>query len=183
MDGFLGEIRMFAGNYAPEDWAMCDGTLMPIQGNEALYSILGTKYGGDGVTNFALPDLRGRLPVHAGQGTGMPLAHPIGQTFGTETVTLTEATIPSHSHGWETYPQPSTTEAPAGQMLATNVPSSAAPTFAGLYRITAPTSSNVGPMASQTIGSTGLGGVHANTMPGLVISFIIALQGNYPTRP
>jgi len=183
MDGYLGEIRMFAGNFAPENWALCNGALLAIQDNQALFSILGTKYGGDGVTNFALPDLRGRLAVHAGQGAGMPTAHPIGQQFGTETVTLTEPMLPGHSHGWETYPQPSTTEAPAGQMLATNVPSSAAPTFAGIYRTTAPTSANVGPMAPQAIGSTGLGGAHANVMPGLVISFIIALQGNYPTRP
>jgi microcystin-dependent protein len=113
----------------------------------------------------------------------MPFVHPLGQTFGTETATLTQETIPPHSHGWETYPQPSTTEAPAATMLATNVPSAAAPTFAGIYRTTAPTPSNVGPMASQAIGSTGLGGAHANVMPGLVISFIIALKGNYPTRP
>lgn len=183
MDGYLGEIRMFAGNYAPEDWAICDGSLLPIAQNEALYTLLGTTYGGDGVTNFGLPDLRGRLAVHAGQGPGMPSPHPLGQPFGSETVTLTQAAVPAHTHQWQTYPQPSTTEAPSGQTLGTNVPSSLAPTFAGIYRTTAPTAGNTGPMASQTIASTGQGGPHANVMPGLVISFIIALRGNYPTRP
>lgn len=183
MDGFLGEIRMFAGNYAPEDWAICNGALLSIAGNEALYSLLGVKYGGDAVTNFALPDLRGRMAVHAGQGPSMPFLHPLGQQFGSETVTLTEAMMPAHSHSWQTYPQPSITEAPQAQMLGTNVPTSTTPTFSGIYRTAASTPTTIGPMASQMIGSTGLGGAHVNIMPGLVISFIIALKGNYPTRP
>lgn len=185
MDGYLGEIRMFAGGYAPENWALCNGALLPINGNEALYSILGVTYGGDGRTNFALPDLRGRLAVHAGQGTGMTQNHLRGQAFGVEAVTITEATMPAHTHAFNTYAQPATSEDPTGRMLATNVPVNAT-SFTGMYNTTAFTTTptpNFATMASQMITSQGGNQAHANIMPGLVINFIIALQGNYPVRP
>ncbi|MEN2978570.1 tail fiber protein [Tistrella bauzanensis] len=186
MDGFLGEIRMFAGPYAPEDWALCGGQVLTVAGNEALFSLLGTTYGGDGVTNFALPDLRGRLAVHAGQQPGMPINHPRGQKFGTETVTLTEATMPAHSHAMRAVSQSSTSEAPEGLMLGINVPTPSYPTFSGIFNTTAPVStptSNTGPMAEEMIGSEGANQQHYNVMPSLVINFIIALKGSYPTRP
>ena len=185
MDGYLGEIRMFAGGYAPENWALCNGALLTIQGNEALYSILGTVYGGNGTTNFALPDLRGRLAVHAGQGPNMTENHPRGQSFGAEQVTIVEATMPPHNHPFYAYPQPATLEVPTGNMLATNVPVSAT-AFTGMYNTTPFTTTpapNFMTMASQMISAEGGNQAHANIMPGLVINFIIALQGNYPVKP
>lgn len=184
MDGYLGEIRMFAGGYAPENWALCNGALLTVQGNEALFSILGTTYGGNGTTNFGLPDLRGRVAVHAGQGTGMPINHPRGQSFGAETVTITESTMAPHTHTFNTYPQPATSEDPTGRMLATNVPAGV-PTFTGIYNTTAftTTPANYGAMSSSMIEAVGGNAAHANVMPSLVINFIIALQGSYPVRP
>lgn len=185
MDGYLGEIRMFAGNYAPENWALCDGSLLLISANQALYSILGLTYGGDGVVNFGLPDLRGRVAVHAGQGTGMPINHPRGQAFGAEAVTITESTMAPHTHTFNTYPHPATSEDPTGRMLATNVPGSV-PAFPGIYNTTAFTTTppaNYGAMSPSMIEAVGGNAAHANVMPSLVINFIIALQGSYPVRP
>jgi len=96
-NNFIGEIKMFAGNFAPQGWARCEGQILPIQQNQALFSILGTTYGGDGLTTFALPDLRGRAPLHFGQGPGLT-AYEIGQTGGTESNTLTVGQMPAHSH-------------------------------------------------------------------------------------
>ncbi len=121
MDGYLGEIRMFAGNYAPVGWALCDGRLMPISGNDALFALLGTTYGGDGATNFALPDLRGRVPMSVGTGVipgnGQSLTPRIlGASVGVETVTLTQENLPSHTH-----------QMAAGAAGATNAPGSKLP--------------------------------------------------------
>ncbi len=99
-DGFLGEVRMFAGNYPPRNWAFCDGQLLSIAYNQNLYSIIGTNYGGDGRTSFALPDLRGRAPISAGTGTGLS-SYNIGQIGGAETVTLSENQLPQHTHSAE----------------------------------------------------------------------------------
>ena len=98
-DPFVAEIRIFPFNFAPKGWAWCDGQLMPLSQNTALFSLLGTVYGGDGKSNFALPDLQGSAPMHPGQGPGLSL-HDLGEMSGTETVTLLESEIPSHSHGW-----------------------------------------------------------------------------------
>ena len=97
MDGFIGEIRMFAGNYAPQNWALCDGSQLPISGNEALFSLIGTSYGGDGISTFALPDLRGRIPICQGQGNGLT-PRVLGQSFGAEGVALGLSEMPSHTH-------------------------------------------------------------------------------------
>src|SRR5436305_2548610 len=96
-DAYIGEIRMFAGNFAPRGWATCDGQILPIAQNTALFSLLGTQYGGNGQTTFALPDLRGRVPIHYGQGPGLS-PYDIGEAAGTETITLTQNEIPAHSH-------------------------------------------------------------------------------------
>src|SRR5262245_26202423 len=96
-DPFIAEIKMFGGNFAPLGWATCDGQLLPISQYTALFSLLGTTYGGDGVTNFALPDLRGRVPMHPGQGPGLS-PRTLGEKAGTETVTLTTAQLPAHNH-------------------------------------------------------------------------------------
>src|SRR3982750_1394088 len=101
MDPFVAEIRIYPFNFAPKGWAFCDGQLMPISQNTALFSLLGTTYGGDGKSTFALPDMQGNAPMHPGQGPGLSL-HDLGETGGSETVTLLESEIPAHNHGWLT---------------------------------------------------------------------------------
>src|SRR3954468_6024 len=97
---YVGEIRMFAGNFAPAGWAMCAGQLMPISENDTLFTLIGTTYGGDGQETFGLPDLQGRIPIHQGQGPGLPSSYTVGETGGVETVTLTTQQMPSHNHAF-----------------------------------------------------------------------------------
>ncbi|HKP03560.1 MAG TPA: tail fiber protein [Chthoniobacterales bacterium] len=159
---FIGEIRMFGGNFAPAGWAFCEGQLLPISENDALFTLIGTTYGGDGQETFALPDLRGRLPIH--QGNGFVLA----QTGGTEEVTLTVQQIPSHTHALLA------SSAAANSTAATNmVP---AKPDKNLYR---PGPANV-PMAAQAVGPAGGSQPHTNFQPYLCINFIISLFGIFP---
>jgi microcystin-dependent protein len=160
---FIGEIRLFGGSFAPLGWALCDGQLLAIAQNEALFSLIGTTYGGDGQTTFALPDLRGRLPVHQGNG------YVLGQSGGAEQVTLASSQMPAHSHP----PQAAaagTSTTPGGNVWA----DSAALQFA-------PAASALAPMAS-TPSQIGGGQPHENTSPFVAISFIIALEGIYPPQ-
>jgi len=175
-DQFIGEIRMFAGNYAPQDWALCNGQSMAISQNDVLYSVIGTTYGGDGVTSFNLPDMRGRIPIHMGPGPNLT-QRVIGQNGGTETVTITEATMPQHTHTFNASTSAGNATAPAstkvlGQIAGANTP--------GLYSATAtaPVTMNA---SSITALSTG-GMAHSNLMPSLCINFIIALNGYFPQR-
>ncbi len=175
MDGYLGEIRMFAGNYAPVGWALCDGRLMPISGNDALFALLGTTYGGDGATNFALPDLRGRVPMSVGTGVipgnGQSLTPRIlGASVGVETVTLTQENLPSHTH-----------QMAAGAAGATNAPGSKLPgkTVNNQYSPTTTAAATMHP--AMVSGSGGGNQAHNNMMPTTCINFIIALTGNFPT--
>jgi microcystin-dependent protein len=163
---FIGSIAMFAGNFAPTGWALCNGQLLAISQNTALFSILGTTFGGDGTSNFALPDLQGRVPVHAGQGTGLSL-YDLGESGGAETVALTEAQLPAHTH-----------TANAGGTQTTNSPSNAIPAQNGAYTTGSPS----GTMATDAIGATGSGGAHPNIQPFLAVNFIIALVGIFPPR-
>lgn len=164
---FLGEIRIFAGNFAPTGWALCEGQLLAISQNDALFSLLGTIYGGDGRTTFGLPDLRGRVPIHMGSGPGLTPRN-IGSNSGAEEVTLTQANLPVHRHPMRASSASATTRQPAGNVLAT--------ALGGVYFPNAdPTSMDP---ANTTGGSTG----HNNVMPSLVINFIIALHGIYPSR-
>jgi len=175
MEGFVGEIRMFAGDYAPQGWALCDGSLLPVSGNEALFSLLGTTYGGNGSNNFALPDLRGRAPMSTGTGvivgTGQSLTpRALGNSVGSETVALNQNNLPAHTH-----PMPAggtgTTNAPAGKLPATAT--------TNLYSQTTTAAANMSP---AMIGPSGGGGLpHNNMMPTTCINFIIALSGIYPT--
>lgn len=165
---FIGEIRMFGGNFAPMDWAFCDGSTLPISQYDALYSLIGTTYGGDGVTNFNLPDLRGRIPVHMGQGPTLT-NRPIGSSFGEEAVTLNETQIPAHTHMINAGGD-ATTAAPAGAY-----PGNA--NFA-LYSAATPDST----MNPAAVGPVGTAQPHSNVMPSLCINYIIALSGYFPTR-
>ena len=172
-EAYIGEIRMFAGNYAPENWALCDGRTLPISQNEALYSLLGTTYGGNGSTTFGLPDLRGRLPIGMGQGTGL-INRPLGQQTGVETVTLTESNLPAHNHAF-TAGDAATSHSPAGGMVP------AAVSGFKLYASTATSSSSLDSKVVQP--APGGAQAHNNVMPSMPISFIICLQGLYPNFP
>ncbi len=168
MEPYLGEIRIFGGNYAPKGWAFCDGQLMSIGGNEALYSLLGTTYGGNGQSTFALPDLRGRLPLHLSQSSSGQ-NYLLGAKGGTEQVTLNEGQLPAHTH-----------QAKGSATGSVGSPSDACwGTASGgsAYAKVSPTIS----LANEALSITGKNQPHDNMMPSLGLSFIIALQGIYPT--
>jgi len=173
---FLGEIRMFGGNFAPKGWALCQGQLLSISQNSALFALIGTTYGGNGTTTFALPDLQGRLPVGQGQGTGLS-NRIIGESSGTETVSLTSASMPTHNHALNAS-STTATQAQIGSGVLTGVPSAA---NSVLYATVAssPTLDNLPPDA---VSMTGSGVPHSNLMPSLCISFVIALVGIFPSR-
>jgi len=172
MEPFIGEIMMFAGNFAPKGWAMCNGQLLPIAQYTALFSLLGTTYGGNGQTTFALPDLRGRVPVHPGQGPGLS-NYDLGQQSGSENVTLTTTQIPAHAH---TFAPGCSTQVPNAESPANAVPANLDPnqTFS-----TEP-NGNMRPGNSSTVGGSQ---PHNNLQPLLCINFIIALEGIFPSRP
>ena len=171
MDPFLGEIRMFAGNFAPNGWAMCDGALLPVNQNAALFSLLGTAFGGNGQTTFGLPDLRSRVAVHAGQGTGLS-PYTLGEKGGSENVTLLANQMPPHTH-----PQAASNSTQSGQAD----PSGAVCGTDGSAAIYSATPNVV--MSPLAIGAAGGGQPHANLQPFLCVNFIIATQGMYPSRP
>lgn len=168
---FAGEIRMFAGNFAPRGWAYCDGQLLAVSQNDALFSLLGTIYGGDGRTTFGLPDLRGRIPIHAGTGPGLS-ARRLGAKLGEEKVTVTVQQLPSHTHDAHASSQGAGSGSPTD-----NVPANTTPTNA--YSNALATSQD---MNSQAISLTGGSQAHSNLMPTLCVHFIIALFGIYPSR-
>jgi microcystin-dependent protein len=171
MNPYLGEIRIFGGNFAPQGWALCNGQLLPISSNAALFSILGTSYGGDGRTTFALPNLQSRVPIHWGQGPGLSQYLP-GQSAGTENVTLTQQQMPQHNHNMGTLSAPGTTNRPNTQLLAQ-------PTSGNVY---GPAPSDGSALNQAAIGLTGGSQPHANLQPYLVMNFIIALRGIFPPR-
>lgn len=169
---FVAEIRIFAGNFAPRGWAFCDGQLLPVAQNTALFSLIGTVYGGDGRTTTALPNLQGRAPMHPGRGPGLT-SRRLGEKLGVETVTLTEAQIPSHRHTLRASMATGTGSAP------TNTTS-----MGGSFPIQVYNSDeeNLSDMAAQTLTTTGGGQSHENVQPYLTLNFIIALVGLYPSR-
>jgi microcystin-dependent protein len=172
-DPFVAEIRIFPFNFAPRGWAWCDGQLMPLSQNTALFSLLGTTYGGNGKSNFALPDLQGRAPMHPGQGPGLSL-HDLGETGGSETVTLLESEIPSHSHGASGQSSIANLNDPAGTVLARPFGGGA------LYQTT--TNSGLVQMAPESLAPAGGDQPHNNLQPYLTFYFNIALQGVFPPR-
>ena len=161
---YVGEIRMFAGNFAPAGWMFCEGQLLPIAENETLFQLIGTTYGGDGQSDFALPDLRGRIPIH--QGNGFILA----ETGGAEEITLTVNQIPAHSHALLASTAPGTEATPGQHLLA-------APPGTGLY-VEDPASAALYTMA---VTATGGSQPHTNFQPYLCVSFIISLFGIFPS--
>lgn len=163
MDPYVGEIRMFGGNFAPVDWAFCNGQLMPIAENEALFNLIGTTYGGDGVTTFALPDLQCRVPVHQGNG------NPLGLKAGVESVTLVPSQIPIHTHPFSIAKTASSTS-PSGQSLANP--------GGEVFIATSPNA----PLSTQAITPVGSGQAHDNMQPFLCVNFIISLFGVYPSQ-
>jgi len=169
-DPFVAEIRIFPFNFAPKGWAWCDGQLMPLSQNTALFSLLGTTYGGDGKSNFALPDLQGRAPMHPGQGPGLSL-HDLGEMGGSETVTSLESEIPAHSHTLQASAVPADQPIPGSNFVA-------APTGDNLYAGAA----NLAAMAGQSLVPAGGDAPHNNLMPYLTFYFCIALQGVFPPR-
>ena len=171
-DPFVAEIRIFPFNFAPKGWAFCDGQLLPISQNTALFSLLGTTYGGDGKSNFALPDMQGNAPMHPGQGPGLSL-HDLGETGGSQTVSLLESEIPSHSHSLN---------AVGGFNGTNNDPTNEVPAKgdAGLLPYTPSGPSLI--MAFQAIAPAGGDQPHNNMQPYLTLNFCIALQGVFPPR-
>jgi microcystin-dependent protein len=170
MDPFVAEIRIFPFNFAPKGWAFCDGQLLPLSQNTALFSLLGTIYGGDGKSNFALPNLQGRAAMHPGQGQGLSL-HFEGETGGSETVTLLQTEIPAHTHAVAASQGDGLETAPAQQLLATGVGISQ-------YQTPGPLT-NLSPSA---VAPTGGSAPHNNMQPYLTVNFCIALQGVFPPR-
>lgn len=192
-DPFIGEIRIFAGNFAPRGWAFCDGQLLSISSNSALFSILGTTYGGDGRTTFALPDLRGRAPIHAGHGAGLT-NRVLGSKTGTEQTTITILNLPNHSHSASLTGSTASVSIPVnvsdGDADETNPGSGVlANTGDDLYASSPSTGSQYSGAPVQadvngnvTIGSTGAEQPFNNMQPVLTVHYIIALEGTYPSR-
>lgn len=173
MDPFVAEIRVFPFNFAPRGWAWCDGQLLPLSQNTALFSLLGTTYGGNGKSNFALPDLQGRAVMHPGQGPGLSL-HDLGETGGSETVSLLESEIPSHSHTLRPNNDGATTNAPAGQL--------AARPFGRGNNLYTTTTGPLQMMDPNMLAPAGGDQPHNNMQPYLTFYFCIALQGVFPPR-
>lgn len=170
-DPFVGEIRAFPFNFAPKGWAMCNGQLIAIAQNTALFSLLGTTYGGDGRSTFALPNLQGSIPVHAGQAPGLS-DYMLGQSGGSATVSLLVSQMPAHTHAVAASASEAGSRSPSGQLFANE---------AGGVMSYAPPGTPVG-LASQAVGQAGGGAPHNNMAPTLTLNFCIALQGIYPPR-
>jgi microcystin-dependent protein len=173
-DPFVAEIRIFPFNFAPTGWAFCNGQLMPISQNTALFSLLGTTYGGDGKSTFALPNMEGNAPMHPGQGPGLSL-HDLGEVSGSETVSLLDSEMPAHSHSLMASSSTSNRSAPGGNSFA-RVTSGGTPYISGSP---APPLTN---MAFEALPPAGGSQPHNNMMPYLTFNFNIALQGVFPPR-
>jgi microcystin-dependent protein len=172
MNPFVAEIRIFPFNFAPKGWAFCDGQILPLSQNTALFSLLGTTYGGDGKSNFALPDLQGNAPMHPGQGPGFSL-HDLGETGGSETVSLLESEIPSHIHFLQANLYEADVPYPENNVLAPTVDGDSYYPAAGATLVS---------LNDNSLTPAGGDQPHNNMMPYLTLNFCIALQGVYPPR-
>jgi microcystin-dependent protein len=172
-DPFVAEIRIFPFNFAPKGWAFCDGQILPLSQNTALFSLLGTTYGGDGKSNFALPNMQGNAPMHPGQGPGLSL-HDLGETGGSDTVTLLESEIPSHSHLLMADNN--------NALLNIPDPTAALARSVGTNSYQSNTTQTIVNMSDNTVAPAGGDQPHNNLMPYLTLNFCIALQGVFPPR-
>ena len=161
---FLAEIKIISWNYAPKGWALCNGQFLPINQNQALFSLLGTTFGGNGQTTFALPDIRGRIPIHMGSG------HTLGEKAGQEFVTITQQTMPQHIHFVNVNSGTGNATIPTGAILAKAPANAYAPP------------ANLAAMAPLSVGNVGGSQPHEDRQPYLVLNYIIALQGIFPSR-
>jgi microcystin-dependent protein len=173
-DPFVAEIRIFPFNFAPKGWAWCDGQLLPLSQNTALFSLLGTTYGGNGKSNFALPDLEGRAPMHPGQGPGLSL-HDLGETGGSETVSLLESEIPAHSHAMRASNDAAATNAPSPAVMVSRP-------FGRGNNMFVTTNAPLEMMNPTALAPAGGDQPHNNLQPYLTFYFAIALQGVFPPR-
>jgi len=176
----LGEIRAFAGNFAPSGFALCSGQLLQISANNALFALIGTTYGGDGVSTFALPDLRGRVLLSQGQGPGLS-SRLLGQVSGTETVTLTTPQIPTHSHTVNVAGTAGNQSIPTNNLIANPVNATTTADNMLLYLPATNSTKTVLALDPTTVGNSGGSLPHENRMPIVTISYIIALQGIFPS--
>jgi microcystin-dependent protein len=172
-DPFVAEIRMFPFNFAPKGWAFCDGQLLPLSQNTALFSLLGTVYGGDGKSTFALPDMQGNVPVHPGQGPGLSL-YDLGQMGGSQSITLLTSEIPFHTHTLQGFATLGDLNEPQDGAVLTRAVNGA------IYN---PSTASLVQFAPQTLAPAGESLPHNNMMSYLVVNFCIALQGVFPARP
>ncbi|WCM28918.1 tail fiber protein [Sphingomonas sp. QA11] len=173
MDPYIGEIRLFASIYAPRGWALCAGQSLPIIGNEALFTLVGTTYGGDGRTTFNLPDLRGLLVCGTGQAPSSPITYTLGQSFGVAQVTVTEAQMPPHTHSITASTQPANALVPTGNVFA-------APSSVPEYVNSGATGFVARNLAATALSSEGGSMPHANLMPTMAVNYIICIQGIFP---
>lgn len=182
MEPYLAEIRAFAGNFAPVGWQLCDGSLLPISQYDALFTLLGTTYGGDGQTTFGVPDLRGRLPIHNGQLTG-GASYPLGSSGGVESVTLTTASMPSHQHAFNVATTPGTTNVATNNFLSTvqDTGNPGATVLAYMPFTQGDNTLQAIPLNPRTIGTGGGSQPHENRQPFLAVTYIIATQGIFPS--
>jgi microcystin-dependent protein len=169
---YLGEIRLFAGDYAPYGWAICNGQALPIPQHEPLFTLIGTTYGGDGQQTFNLPDLRGRVPVHQGQGPGIGQKYALGQKAGMEFVPLNPQELAVHQHAFQASKGPATSPNPQGNVIGS-------PPALTLFKGRERPESKMPPSMVKTAGG---GQPHANRMPYVTITYIISLQGVFPPR-
>lgn len=175
MDNYIGQVMSFGGNFAPVGWKFCDGSLLQISQYQALFTLIGTAYGGDGVNTFALPDLRGRLPVGQGQGPGLS-NYPLGSAAGVEAVALTQAQA-VHAHPLNAVNTPGTTPNPGNGVTIAAV-------TGGATAYTSPSASDIKkePLNTAVVSNTGSGVAHSNMMPTLGVSYVIAYQGIFPSQ-
>jgi microcystin-dependent protein len=171
-DPFVAEIRIFPFNFAPKGWAFCDGQILPLSQNTALFSLLGTTYGGDGKSNFALPNMQGNAPMHPGQGPGLSL-HDLGETGGSDTVSLLESEIPAHSHAMMASTQDGLDSHPVNNLLAQGI---------GIAHYTDANTGAFVNLNDNALAPAGGDQPHNNMQPYLTLSFCIALQGVFPPR-
>jgi microcystin-dependent protein len=177
---FVGQVDMFGGNFAPKGFAFCNGQLLGISQNQALFSLIGTYYGGNGVSTFALPDLQSRLPVHEGQGPGLS-NYVIGEPGGAPQVTLTTSQIPQHMHMLDAAPVAANATAIGPTVVPATATGASSPLFYA-HGVTGEPPLTPTALAAAVCGMTGQSQAHSNLMPSLCITFIIALQGLYPSR-